>query len=293
MAQDQALVDVFYVHSTSSVAPVWSAPADDAEVRAASIRGGTLIQASAFNACCAIYAPEYRQASGDAFVEPSADGDAVIAVAYSDVRAAWRSFQERTGGARPFIIASHSQGTVLAEQLLLEEIAGHDDVKRMVAAYLIGGPVTNAALAAHGLHACRSADEVGCVIGYNARAPGYERNGLEFGRGAAELDRICVNPALGYATGVRASKDQHAGAVFFDAEVPALLPRFLSSQCQHGRLIVDQLDHLPSRGALSDVLLLILGGKNYHPIEYQLFYANLRADAVRRVRAFSEMSPAH
>ena len=52
-----AHADVFYLHPTTSIAPSWNAPFDNAAIRAASIRGGTLIQASAFNACCAVYAP--------------------------------------------------------------------------------------------------------------------------------------------------------------------------------------------------------------------------------------------
>src|SRR5581483_6659144 len=118
---ENADVDVFFLHSTSSVAPTWTAPADDVDVRNASIRGGTLIQASAFNACCAIYAPEYRQASGFAFLEPSVDGDRAIDVAYHDVVAAFDEFLRRTS-RRPFILAAHSQGSVLAARLLHDRI---------------------------------------------------------------------------------------------------------------------------------------------------------------------------
>lgn len=116
-------VDVFYVHSTSSIAAAWNAGWDDAEVCVASIRGGTLIQGSVFNGCCAVYAPEYRQASGHAFTHPSSDGDRAMAVAFSDVSAAFDALLARTGGAWPFIIAGHGQGSVLLAQLLRDRIA--------------------------------------------------------------------------------------------------------------------------------------------------------------------------
>jgi hypothetical protein len=279
-----ASVDVFYVHSTSSVAPEYNAAADDPEVRAASIRGGTLIQASAFNACCAIYAPEYRQATGTAFVRATKDGDRAIAVAYGDVVAAYEEFIKRTGGTRPFIIAGHSQGSVLLTKLLAERIATTKDRERLVAAYLIGAPVTPADLG--GLHACASTTETGCVITFNARAPGYKRNGTDFGRAVPDARRICVNPTLGFATTTPATPAEHRGAVFFDAETPALLPHFLASRCERGRLVVEDLAPIPSRGMASDILLAVLGGKNFHPVEYQLFYADLRNDASRRVDAF-------
>ena len=83
-----------------------------------------------------------------------------------------------------------------------------------------------------------------------------------------------MNPAAG-----------HRGAVFLDSDAPALLPHFLSSQCSGGRLVVTDLQPLPKRDAMSGILLWVIGGKNYHPIEAQLFWADLRADLARRSAA--------
>lgn len=57
-------------------------------VNDATDRGATGIQATAFNGCCAVYAPRYRQANGMAFTRSSADGDRAIDVACGDVRVA-------------------------------------------------------------------------------------------------------------------------------------------------------------------------------------------------------------
>ena len=56
---ETAEADVFYVHPTTWVGGEWNGPWDDAEVIEATARGGTLIQASVFNACCAVYGPRY------------------------------------------------------------------------------------------------------------------------------------------------------------------------------------------------------------------------------------------
>ena len=133
---------MFYVHPTTSIAPSWNASFDDAAIRTASIRGGTLIQASALNVCCAVYAPTYRQASLRAFTAPSPDGKRAIDLAYADVLAAYEEFARRTGGERPFILAGHSQGAALAARLLRERIASSKARARLVAAYLIGAPLT-------------------------------------------------------------------------------------------------------------------------------------------------------
>ncbi|NJK33040.1 MAG: DUF3089 domain-containing protein, partial [Deltaproteobacteria bacterium] len=59
----QAPADVFYLHPTSFLGPGWIGSIEDPALAQASDRGGVLIQASAFNACCAVYAPRYRQAT--------------------------------------------------------------------------------------------------------------------------------------------------------------------------------------------------------------------------------------
>src|SRR5262249_27804609 len=98
----------------------WNAPTDEPALNEATDRVATGIQASAFNGCCSVYAPRYRQANGTAFTHPSPDGGRAIALAYTDVHRAFEEFNSRRGAGRPFILAGHSQGTVLAERLLHE-----------------------------------------------------------------------------------------------------------------------------------------------------------------------------
>lgn len=272
---------VFFVHSTSNVAAVWNAR-DEGDVRAASIRGGTLIQASVFNGCCAVYAPGYTQATGLAFVQPSQDGAQAIHVAYADVLAAFEAFLGRIGQG-PFLIAGHSQGSFLAARLLRERIARGPERGRLVAAYLIGAPLTRQDVG--DLPACAARGQTGCVITFNARGPHHARHPLEFG-GALRSDALCVHPVLGQTSEAPVSAKEHGGAVFFDTARPQLLPRFVGSRCSTGRLVIDELAALPDRGLAPSVLLRVMGGENYHSIEYQLFYVDLRLDAMARVQSF-------
>lgn len=284
--QRAAPADVFYVHPTTRVGGGWNAPVDDATIAEATARGGTLIQASAFNGCCAIYAPRYRQANGRAFTVPDERGDRAVAVAYEDVAAAFEAFLAKTGD-RPFILAGHSQGSVLAARLLREEVRGKAPAERLVAAYLIGVPLVPEDLGPD-LPLCASATATGCVVTWNARGPRYEPNGLEFAAAADPARRgrlLCVSPLTWRADGRAAPASANPGALFLDAERPAVLPDFAAARCSGGWLVVTEMGD-PPRDGMSQILDWMIGPENYHPIEYQLFYTAIRENAEARVEAF-------
>ncbi|WP_158502131.1 DUF3089 domain-containing protein [Vitiosangium sp. GDMCC 1.1324] len=284
--QLHARADVFYIHPTSYIRNRWNAPTDDPALNEATDRVATGIQASAFNDCCAVYAPRYRQANGTAFTSPSAEGDRAIARAYEDVRRAFDAFNARRGSGRPFILASHSQGTVLAERLLHEVISGTDLRNQLVAAYLIGGRVTEAGLRerAPDLPACHAPDDLHCVIAWNARGPEYVPTEFEMHRTDLR-ERLCTNPLSWRTDGAQAPADLNAGAVFLESDDPTPRAAFADARCVNGTLIVSHVGAAP-RDVMSQILDRVLGNGNYHPIEYQLFFMNLRQNATARVSAF-------
>ncbi len=281
--RDAAHADVFYIHPTTWLGGSWNGPIDDPAVIEATERGGTLIQASAFNGCCAVYAPRYRQAHGHAFVRPSADGDAAVDVAAADLDAAFTAFLGRIG-QRPFLIAGHSQGAALGARLIRERVASTGLVDRLVVAYLVGGPLRAEDV---GLPVCRSSEQTGCVAAWNARGPAYEANGFEFDADdpGTMRDRLCVNPLSWRADEIHVPANAHLGAVFFDTPEPAVLPEFADAQCRDGALVLTTAGDL-QRDIPSKVLLWLMGPDNYHPVEYQLYYLDLRRNAATRVDAW-------
>lgn len=280
--QKKTFADVFYLHPTTWVGGKWNAPFDAPDVIKATHRGATLIQASVFNACCAIYAPRYRQANGKAFIAPNVHSQKAIDVAYTDVSRAFRYFLKHYNKGRPFLIASHSQGSVLAYRLLLEEIWNKPPAKHWIAGYLIGGPVF-----ADTIPACKTPTQTGCLIGWNARGPRYTFNHLEFSkaRGDAKGKLLCVNPLSWQTSEEKVSATRNKGAIFFDAKKPTVKPHFANAQCVGGVLKVTKMG-APERDTMSKILDWIMGPDNYHPIEYQLYYLNLRENAELRVKAF-------
>lgn len=278
-AQTAAPADVFYVHPTSYVGPRWNARIDDATVNAATDHGATGIQATAFNACCAVYAPRYRQANLTAFLTLSPDTEAARDLAYQDVKRAFDEFNMRRGPGRPFLLVAHSQGTVMAERLLDEAVASTPLREQLVAAWLIGGVVTTTSVPA-----CTSATDTSCVIAWNARSEAFTPNRFEMVRtDAAPL--LCTNPLTWRDDGAAAPAEANLGAVFLDSDDFAIRPAFADAQCVDGRLVVRQIGVAP-RDLPSRVLDHLIGAGNYHPIEFQMFFMNLRENAATRVDAF-------
>lgn len=290
--------DVFYVHPTSYLGSGWNGPVDDAAMNAATDRVATRIQASAFLGCCTVYAPRYRQANGFVFTQPSAEGDRALDVAFGDVARAFATFQvrrEAAGPARPFIVAAHSQGSILAYRLLKEKISGQPAAADLVAAYLLGGLITRDAVAKDlpDIPVCAAANQTGCLVGFNARGPAYVANDFDMDtsqspgvdRALLRARRVCVNPLGWQADGPAVPAAQHVGAVFFDDVMPRLLPGFTGAECRDGALIVEPRARIP-RDFMSRLLDHALGEQNYHPVEYQMFFGPLRENASARLAAF-------
>jgi hypothetical protein len=287
-ASEAPAVDVFYLHPTSFLGAAWNARLDDVAVNEATDAGSTRIQASAFNGCCAVYGPRYRQANMTAFTTASADGARAIGLAGDDAIAAFRHYLEHDNRGRPFIVAAHSQGSVIGLRLLREVVAPGPLRQQLVAAYLIGGPITVEALG--DLPVCESPTATGCVVGWNARSPEFT-TGIDFVENppppadAPPRTRVCVNPLTWRADAARA--EGGIGAVFWDSSgaTPTPTPGFVTAQCAAGTLLVEVRGSVP-RDFMSRLLDRALGAGNYHAIEYGLFYADLHANAKARVEAF-------
>ena len=142
-SQGERPIDTFFIHPTGFLTSgSWTSPMNPDSGTEENTQWMMANQASAYNGCCNIYAPRYREAN--IFVYFSADikrRDAVLDFAYQDVKRSFEYFIEHYNEGRPFIIASHSQGTHHAIRLLKEVVDRSDLHKRMVAAYIIGSTI--------------------------------------------------------------------------------------------------------------------------------------------------------
>lgn len=280
---------VFYVHPTTYLQrDRWNAPIDpggDAEYRT---RLFAQSQASAFFASGQIWAPRYRQASYGAFLLKSDDAQKALDLAYSDVSAAFDEFL-RANPAGPIILAGHSQGALLLERLLREKVAGKAVAKRVVAAFVVGWPISiTADLPQLGLPACTATDQAGCILSWmtfgDPPNPDLILGNWEKTRGFNGGDRrrkdiLCVNPV----TGTKNGADTHGAAGSLvpaaDFRSATISSDELATRCSDGLLVVD--------GSLPNLGPFVLPGNNYHVYDYALFWGAIRADAGRRLAAWA------
>jgi hypothetical protein len=285
--------DVFFIHPTTYLfgsAP--NARYDEPGITSTQIRRGVLrFQASAFNGCCRIYAPLYRQASIQAFMQAGdAQAQTAFDLAYSDVLRAFDYYLQHENHGRPFIIASHSQGSLHAMRLLQERVAGTTLQQRLVVAYVIGYDLPRE-IERRGIPVCRTARQTGCLVDWNsvkAGASDEERQNRRLiwldGRyqHLPSHDLVCVNP-LNWQLGGDAPASLNLGALPGTAAAELLAPvaGLTGARCEAGLLRVDI--PVSKRGGFANVLTLF---GSYHVYDYNLFYLNIRRNARERVQAF-------
>lgn len=291
-------VDVFFVHPTGFLSGTeWNSPLNPNSRTEENTKWMMANQASAFSSCCNIYAPRYREASFFRYLSAPPDiATKAMDFAYADIERAFQHFLDHENKGRPFIIASHSQGTSHAFRLIKDHVDGTNTAGRMIAAYLIGSDVTNAGAAMlKTVRVCDGEADLGCIIHW-----------ATFGEGGKPFpgmsnDLVCVNPLTWKRNGQRAPASLHKGGVPFTGKfslkmwgddspqgmtfppLKAPIPNHTWAECKDGMLVVAGQTGTPFGGA-------DMGGKNYHGLDYSLFHMDIRANAQARVEAF--MQPA-
>lgn len=289
-------VAVFFVHPTSLVArSAWNGDLADAlsQDRAALFVKG---MASPFNRA-EVWAPRYRQAAVGAFLTAAPEANRAIDLAYSDVLAAFDQFVKTIPKRRPIVVAGHSQGAFLLRRVLRDRAAGKPLGQRIVAAYVIGWPVSLAHdLPKMGLPACTGAEQTGCVVSWLSVADPADtkmlltaygrRTGLD-GQGVAGSPFLCTNPLTG-TEGGSADAATNLGTL-----VPDHKPDSRSASGTLAKATVpascgpDHFLHIGPPPAL-DMGPYVLPGNNYHLYDVTLFWANLRADFEKRVATWQK-----
>ena len=266
-------VAVFFVHPTTYLSnDTWNQPLDHETTNQRTDSWVMRFQASAFNGCCDVYAPRYRQATLSSFgaPEPESSGGQALALAYSDVRTAFHHFAQQNP-SRPLVLAGHSQGSHHLDRLIEEEITGTPLEDRLVAAYPIGFAVDTS----NGLPTCEHATQTRCQVSWNTMAAGSCEGACEI---LGQSNNVCVNPLTWSTDGAHAAHEANLGSIAID-EDSRIETGVADAQCQDGQLIVTDI-RSPNYGARP------FGKGNYHIYDYAFYYMNIRQNVRARVEAF-------
>jgi hypothetical protein len=215
--------DCFYVYPTvSRDAGLNSDLSPGAEEQ-----GVATVQFARFGSVCRTFAPVYRSATVAAIgaMVRGQNPEPIFAIAYADVRAAWRHYLAHHNGGRPVVLIGHSQGSIHIIRLLQTEIEGRPVAARLLSALILGfnievpqGRLTGATFRT--LLLCTRRGQTGCVVTYvSFRADAPPPEGALFGRAAAPGNTVaCTNPAA-LGSGSRAPLDSYWFTIGVAAEI--------------------------------------------------------------------------
>lgn len=192
-------------------------------------------QASRFSQDCKVYAPMYEQVTLTA-LKHEEEGKPLSPYAsiraYESMASGFAEFISKYDKGKGFVLIGHSQGSLVLEQLIKEQIEPNPTLsKELVGAVLLGGNV----LVPDGqivggtfktVPACTAAAETHCVIAYSSflKEP---PEGAYFGRANSPLlggghegeEVVCVNPALLAQNGSEGELLPYANTTRFPGEL--------------------------------------------------------------------------
>lgn len=289
--QTDAQVDVFFVYPTAAFYGDYWVAGFDNWLHIIAVDYGILPQhSSAFNGIAKIYAPRYR--SVRMAIWGAKDKDSVkkaTNLAYQDVKHAFKYYLEHynpiiNGKRRPFIIASHSQGTLHTIRLIRELIDGKALSRDFIAGYLIGNTIPDVPWFQQ-VPLCQSAEQTGCYVTWNTMLIGGDPDHWINEKGLTKID--CVNPLSWRSDTQAVNKSENQGSlpmidynVFFH-RLPALNRNVVGARCgEEGMLWIEKA---PEIGGYTAALF---PGGSYHTYDINFYYDSIRNNAKLRSEMF-------
>jgi hypothetical protein len=241
-------------------------------------------QASAFATVADIYAPYYRQDN----LSPIDRLKICAGIPTTDAVAAFDYYIQHYNNGRPFILAGHSQGSNVLINLLSVYMKDHPEVlKYMVAAYVIGFPVTAEYLAENPfLKFATGPDDTGVIISYNTQAPDVAPGTNTVLTG---LVGEVINPITWTRDEALATTSQGLGSYMPD---PVTLK--FSQVPQYADARIDRAQGiLVCTTADEDMIYKLaptMGRGVYHGFDYYFYYYDLSKNAANRIEQFLNKS---
>lgn len=268
--------DVFFLHPTTYTRKVkfkdHNASIDDDYINAKTDYSAILYQASVFNQQCRVFAPRYRQAHITTFfTKESETTQQIFELAYTDIKSAFEYYLQHWNNGRPIIIASHSQGSMMAERLLKDYFEDKPLQNKLVVAYIIGWAVPKEYFTT--LKMCSDSLQTGCICGWRTFRKGYVPFFFKNEKGNSYV----TNPLTWTTDNIYTPKELNKGSVL--VKFNKVYKQTTDAQISNGFLYV-------SRPKFPWSFLYLSG--NYHPGDINLYYLNIRENVRQRIQAFNK-----
>jgi len=248
-------------------------------------------QAMAFEPVGNIYAPYYRQDDAASTLAMPLEEQQAIVAGYpaTDGIAAFDYYIKNYNNGRPFILASHSQGSNVMIFLLSQYMQENPEVySRMIAAYVLGYSITPDYLAKNPhLKFATGPDDTGVIISYNTEAPTIEGT-----NGVVLPGAMVINPINWVTDETPAAASENLGSIMLNADGSVVenadgtyqvAKNFADAKIDlaKGVLICSTVDvdrYAPGGGTF--------GRGIFHTFDFPFYFYNIRQNAQNRVEKF-------
>ncbi len=247
--------------------------------------------AGVFSPSSNIFAPFYRQCN--AFAAGALPQREMLALyeryPVVDICAALDYYFQNFNGGRPFILAGHSQGSLMILYALSLYFPRHlDYYRRLVAAYAVGFGVFDDYLADNPhLRLAQGEDDLGVIVSFNTESPrnkGYKNIVLQPGSHS-------INPLNWRTDDTYAPLSLNKGSLYSNPDGSfSIGPALADAQLDLERGVV-LCRSLPEPNPYLSCHIQAFGPASYHSHDYAFYYLNLRDNVSRRVGRYLSLEP--
>ena len=279
-------VDTFYIYPTcylddsKNAKPICDIDNPKVQARAKDIYEN---QGTVYEDSTNVFAPYYRQSNiyQVSNMEYEELEDYQRKEQRTDIYAALDYYFEHYNEGRPFIIAGHSQGSIMTKIVLGEYMQAHPEYyERMVAAYPIGYSITKDFLEAHPyLKFAEGADDTGVIVSWNTEGKGNKgQKNL-----VVEPNAISINPINWKRDDTYAGFEENLGSRIWNEETSEyeVLKGIADAQVDTERGVVictaEDPEYAPAE---------LFGPESLHGHDYDFYYENLKENVKTRVEAY-------
>ena len=268
-------IDVFFIYPTlltDKKDSLWNADLGRKDLREDVLVKSVKFQASSWARAGNIYVPYYRQSHYKTFVAPhDQDGPASWKVAYDDVSRAFEFYLENYNNGKAIIIAGHSQGSIMAKELVKDYFDDKDLQKFLVAAYLPGVSVKADDFKA--IKPMTKPDQVGGFVSWNTyKRKKYPKTYEKWYKGGVTTNPITWNEEI------KTSRKDHLGTLNSDG---VIYKNAIDIEVVDG-LLWSSVPKIPKRFWLSFI-------KSYHFADVNLFWKDIELNALLRAKKWEEL----